>query len=60
VDLAVPRAVVSNNQQATVSFLLDHAGLADRFDPVLGRAPTLADVARKKPSPHYLERAVSS
>lgn len=56
-DLPVPRAVVSNNQQATVSYLVDHAGIADRFDPVIGRAPTLDDLARRKPSPHNLERA---
>jgi len=59
-DLPVGRAVVSNNQQATVAFLLDHAGLADRFHPVIGRAPTLADVANKKPSPHHVERAVAA
>lgn len=57
-DLPVPRAVVSNNQQATVEFLLEHAGIADRFDPVFGRAPTLEDVGRKKPAPYYLERAI--
>lgn len=55
--LSVPRAVVSNNQQATVSFLVEHAGLADRFDPVIGRAPTLTELEHKKPSPHNLERA---
>lgn len=58
-DLPVPRAIVSNNQQATVSFLLEHGGLADGFDPVIGRAPTLEDVDRKKPSPYHLERAVA-
>lgn len=59
-DLPVPRAVVSNNQQATVSFLLDHHGLADQFEPVIGRSPTLADVERKKPSPYYLEHVLES
>ncbi len=59
-SLAVPLAVVSNNQQETVSFLLEHAGLTDHFDPIFGRAPTLEDVARKKPAPHYLERAVEA
>jgi HAD superfamily hydrolase (TIGR01549 family) len=57
-DLPVPKAIVSNNQQATVEFLLEHAGLADRFDPVFGRQPTLEDVGRKKPAPYYLERAI--
>jgi phosphoglycolate phosphatase-like HAD superfamily hydrolase len=59
-DLPVPFAVVSNNQQATVSFVLEHAGVAHQFDPVIGRAPTLEDVARKKPSPHHVRRAVAA
>lgn len=59
-ELPVPRAVVSNNQQATVSFLLRHAGIADRFDPVIGRPPTLEAVARKKPAPDFLERALDA
>ena len=59
-DLPVPLAVVSNNQQATVDFVLEQAGLADRFDPVFGRQPTLEDVARKKPEPYYLERAIEA
>ncbi|MFB6354068.1 MAG: HAD family hydrolase [Halobacteriales archaeon] len=60
VDLGVPLAVVSNNQQATVSFLLEHAGLADRFDPAIGRAPTLEAIERKKPAPDFLERALDA
>ena len=59
-DLPVPRAVVSNNQQATVDFLLAHHGLDDRFAPVVGRSPTLEDVARKKPAPDLLERALAA
>ncbi len=59
-DLPVPRAIVSNNQQATVEFLLEHAGIADRFDPVYGRQPTLEDVGRKKPAPYYLEQAIDA
>lgn len=57
-DLPVPLAVVSNNQQATVDFVLEQAGLEDRFDPIHGRQPTLEDIGRKKPEPHYLERAI--
>ena len=60
IDLPVPLAVVSNNQQATVDFVLEQAGLADRFDPIYGREPTLEDVARKKPAPYYLERAIEA
>jgi len=57
-ELPVPLAVVSNNQQTTVDFLLEHSGLADAFDPVFGRQPTLEDMGRKKPAPHYLNRAL--
>lgn len=59
-ELRVPLAVVSNNQQATVDFVLEYAGIADRFDPVFGRDPTLEDVERKKPEPYYLERAIEA
>lgn len=59
-ELPVPLAVVSNNQQATVDFVLEQAGIADRFDPIYGRQPTLEDVARKKPEPYYLQRAIEA
>ena len=51
--LECPAAVVSNNQQRTVDFIVDHFEL-DRLDPVYGRQPTLLDLERKKPNPHYL------
>ena len=51
--------VVSSNQQATVDDLLSHFGLADRFDAVYDREPSIASLSRKKPSPYYLERALS-
>ncbi|WP_418282851.1 HAD family hydrolase [Halorubrum sp. DTA98] len=50
--------VVSSNQQATVDFLLDHFGLADRFETAYGREPSIASLSRKKPSPYYIERAL--
>ena len=53
-----PLAVVSSNQQATLDDLLDHFGLADRFDVVYGRDPSIASLSRKKPSPYYLERVL--
>jgi HAD superfamily hydrolase (TIGR01549 family) len=56
--LSVPRAVVSTNQQTTVDFLLDHFGVADLFDPAIGREPTVQSLHRKKPAPYYLDRAV--
>ena len=53
-----PLGVVSSNQQATLDDLLAHFGLAERFDVVYGREPSIAGLSRKKPSPYYLERAL--
>ena len=50
--------VVSSNQQATVEFVLEYFGLADRFHTAYGREPTVASLSRKKPSPYYVERAL--
>lgn len=57
-DLDVPMGIVSSNQQATVEFVLTHHGLADQFAVAYGRPPALADVRRRKPHPHFLERAL--
>jgi len=54
-----PMAVVTSNQQRTVDALLERDGLTDRFEAVFGRDPTLADLRRKKPDPHFVERALS-
>ncbi|WP_254761728.1 HAD family hydrolase [Natrinema marinum] len=53
-----PLGIVSNNQQATVEFLLAHHEL-DRFETAYGRRPTLAGAAGRKPEPDYLERALA-
>jgi HAD superfamily hydrolase (TIGR01549 family) len=58
-DLDLPMGVVSSNQQETVDFLLDHFGVSELFDTAYGRQPTVADLRRKKPDPHFLERALS-
>lgn len=50
--------VVSSNQQATVSFVLEHTGLPRHFDVVYGRAPSLDGYRRTKPDPYYLARAI--
>jgi len=57
-DLDAALGVVSSNQQATVDDLLAHFGLADRFQVVYGREPSIASLSRKKPSPYYLEQAL--
>ncbi|GGN21460.1 HAD family hydrolase [Halarchaeum nitratireducens] len=56
--LDVPLGLVSNNQHATVEFLLAHHGL-DYFETVYGRQPTLAGAARRKPEAHYLKNALA-
>lgn len=58
-DLDVPMGVVSNNQHQTVKYVLDHYDLSDQFHTVYGRQPTLEDVTRKKPNPHYLQQALT-
>lgn len=56
--LTVPLGVVSNNQHATIEFLLAHHGL-DYFETAYGRRPTLAGASNRKPEPHYIEQAVA-
>jgi phosphoglycolate phosphatase len=56
--LDTPLGVVSNNQQATVEHLLSQHGLANLFDWVSGREPTLEGLARRKPNPYYIEAAL--
>lgn len=58
-DLGVPMGVVSSNQQATVDYLLDHFGVSSLFDTAYGREPTMDDLRRKKPDPHFIERAMA-
>jgi len=56
--LEVPLGLVSNNQHATVEFLLAHHGI-EHFETAYGRQPTLAGAARRKPEPYYIERALA-
>ena len=56
-DLAVPTAIVSNNQHETIETIVDHFGL-EGFDPYLGREPTVRGIERKKPTPYYLQQAI--
>lgn len=58
-DVAGPRAVVSNNHHSTVSFVLDFFDLDARFDTHYGRPMTVESLTRKKPEPHYLNRALA-
>jgi HAD superfamily hydrolase (TIGR01549 family) len=58
-ELDVPLGVVSSNQHATVENVLDHYDLRGEFETFYGRLLTVGDVRRKKPDPHFLERALA-
>lgn len=54
-----PVGVVSNNQQATVDHIVESHDMSF-FDVQYGREPTVESLRRKKPSPHYVERALDA
>ncbi len=58
-DLRADRrlALVSNNREATVSFVADYR-FPDVFDVVVARRPTIDDYGRRKPDPTFLGRAL--
>ncbi len=51
--------MVSNNQQETVSFIVEYFDLP-AFEVVYGREPTPEGIERKKPNGHYIERALDA
>ncbi|RRJ31594.1 HAD family hydrolase [Halocatena pleomorpha] len=57
-DLTHTLGLVSNNQHKTIEFILNHHGLMDRFETYYGREPTVVGAHRKKPNPHYINRAL--
>jgi len=57
-DFTVPLALVSNNQHATIEYILAHHDVGHHFESARGRAPTLAGAARRKPEPGYIEAAL--
>jgi phosphoglycolate phosphatase-like HAD superfamily hydrolase len=57
-ELGCDLAIVSNNQHRTVEHVLDVYGLDGLFAVVYGREPSLDAVQLKKPSPHYVRRAL--
>ena len=56
--LDVPLGIVSNNQHATIEFLLAHHDFP-AVETARGRRPTLAGAADRKPEPVYIERALA-
>ncbi|MDB2226407.1 HAD-IA family hydrolase [Halorubrum ezzemoulense] len=57
-DLAVPTAIVSNNQHATIEHIVAEFGLEAMFEAYYGREPSLRGLERRKPDPSYLEAAL--
>ncbi|WP_115862351.1 HAD family hydrolase [Halorussus litoreus] len=51
--------VVSSNQHATVEFILDRYEFGDHFETYYGRGMGVEDLRRKKPDPHFLDRAMA-
>lgn len=51
--------LVSNNQHHTVGYALDRFGLGDLFETAYGRGHTVDALRRRKPDPHYVDRALS-
>ena len=57
-ELAHDFGIVSSNQHETVEFILDHYEMGDLFDTYYGRGMGIEDIERKKPDPHFLDRAL--
>lgn len=55
----VDLALVSNNTHATIEFMVDHFNVGDHFETMYGREPTVDGYRRRKPDPHYIERALN-
>ncbi|TYT60807.1 HAD family hydrolase [Natrialba swarupiae] len=56
-SLPVPTGIVSNNQHETIENILDNCAL-EPIEVWYGREPTIEGIARKKPTPYYLELAI--
>ncbi len=57
--LDVPRGIVSTNQHRTIEEILDFHGIRGDFHAYYGREMEPASLRRKKPEPHYLDRALA-
>ena len=51
--------IVSSNQHATIEFILDFCEFGDLFDTYYGREMGVGSLEKKKPHPHFLERAMA-
>lgn len=51
--------IVSTNQHETIEFIVEFYELDGLFGTYYGREPTVESLRRKKPAPHYVERALA-
>lgn len=58
-DIDARLGLASNNQHHTVGYALDRFELGDAFETAYGRHHTVEGLRRRKPDPHYLDRALS-
>ncbi|NEU56785.1 HAD family hydrolase [Halorussus sp. MSC15.2] len=58
-DLDHDFGIVSSNQHATIEFILDHCEFRDLFGTHYGREMGVESLDKKKPNPHYLDRALA-
>jgi HAD superfamily hydrolase (TIGR01549 family) len=58
-DLDARTALVSNNQHHTVGHAVDRFDLGDVFESAYGRDVSVDGLRRRKPDPHYIDRALS-
>lgn len=55
----VPVGIVSNNQHATIRFIVEYFDLEAAVETYYGREPTPTGVRRKKPNAYYLRQALA-
>jgi HAD superfamily hydrolase (TIGR01549 family) len=58
-DLDHDFGIVSTNQHETIEFVLEYFDIAHHFETYYGREPTVESLRRKKPDPHYVDRALA-
>lgn len=56
--LGRPVGIASNNVRTTVEYVVDRHGLTDVVGAVHARRPRIESLARRKPDPHFLRRAL--
>lgn len=58
-ELDCPMGIVSNNQHTTIEYVVEFFELEALFETYYGRDLTIEGLQRRKPDPHYLEKAIA-